>query len=126
MILGNNLKHPTWGLVGSEIVRDHPDIGYNYADELGAVRNDLPNARLVSNELFALKPENPFSSVNVNDLHTTWGFYMAHDIGRQGGSGERTPINAPYNDLYLNPLGLNKTELPQSRVSFIAFSYLRD
>jgi hypothetical protein len=49
---------------------------------------------------------------------------MAHDISRTLGSAEATPIPVPYSDPYWNPLGLNSTALPQSKVGHFPLFFL--
>jgi hypothetical protein len=84
------------------------------------MRTDLPASKVVSNELFSMRPLAPMSQVKLSDIHTTWAFIMAHDISLSKSGGEAAPIQVPQNDTRWNPTNIPIASYPTAsmQVSF--------
>ncbi len=74
---GNNREHPDRGAAGTHYRRLGPP---NYADGLGEPAQG-PNARYLSNRIFADRAQNLFSENGVTQWAWTWGQFVDHTIG---------------------------------------------
>ncbi|GMG83907.1 hypothetical protein LNKW23_31210 [Paralimibaculum aggregatum] len=92
---GNNAEHADWGAVGQELLRLAPA---NYADGIGEMVTDLPNAREISNAVVAQEDEIE-NSFGASDFLWAWGQFIDHDITlTEGGDTEFAPIAVPEGD----------------------------
>ena len=87
---GNHLEDALRGAAGTAYRRLAPT---SYADGVGAVAEG-PNARYVSNRVFADRAQNLFSANGVTQWAWTWGQFVDHSIGLRAGTDE--PLDTPF------------------------------
>ena len=87
-----------------------------YADGLSSIDAALPNARAVSNALFAQAPFR-FNSYSVSSLAAAWGQFVAHDMvmtsAHPNASGaDVVRIAVPAGDADMDPDGMYPRQIP--------------
>jgi len=80
----NNAANPTWGCVGSDLIRMGDAC---YADGVGEPPSGLPGPRVISNLVLAQDRSIP-SAGHASDLLWQWGQFLDHDI-------DLTPLMEP-------------------------------
>ena len=73
---GNNLTNLTWGMAGTTLLKKAPN---SYADGVSTPTTSRPNARTISNLVFAQDTSVPNSS-QASDIVWQWGQFLDHDI----------------------------------------------
>ncbi len=110
---GSNPDQPDWGATGQTLLRLDEA---RYADGIGAVSEDLPNAREISNAVVQQEDDNP-SSFGLSDLFWAWGQFLDHDIDlTEAGESEFTPVAVPAGDPAFDPAGEGDAIIPFFRV----------
>lgn len=109
---GNNLQNLDWGSTNSTLVTK-TDVGY--ADGMSEPGGqDRPNARTISNSIFA-QDINQANSLTLSDYLWVFGQFIDHDISLVENSTlgkDIIPIDIPENDLIFTPTSIN----PSSRI----------
>lgn len=110
---GSNAEQPDWGATGQTLLR----LGeVSYADGIGEVSEDLPNAREISNAVVQQTEDQP-NSFGLSDLFWTWGQFLDHDIDlTEAGETEFTPVTVPTGDPAFDPAGEGDATIPFFRV----------
>ncbi len=92
---GTNEDNEDWGATHQELLRLVDAV---YADDIGEMVDDRPNARVISNEIFQQFEDEPNSS-GISDLFWAWGQFIDHDLSlTEGGETEYAPVIAPADD----------------------------
>ena len=101
---GTNAANPDWGATHQELLRLAP---VNFADGIGEMRTDLPNAREISNAVAAQTPgESIPNQALASDFLWAWGQFIDHDLDlTEAGTSEQAPILAPVGDPDFDPEG---------------------
>ncbi len=110
---GNNIAHPEWGAAGTQL-RRLTTIGYRdgISNPGGITR---PNARLISNELFA-QDSLLSDPLNLSDYTWVFGQFIDHDITAVPNSPtESAAIPVSFADPYMNPGGHFTVFIPMNR-----------
>ncbi|MEM7622932.1 MAG: peroxidase family protein [Planctomycetota bacterium] len=116
---GNNLQDTSINALGQVLTRAAANT---YADGLGEVDMSLPNARELSNAVFASSGPDP-DQRGLNELNWAFGQFMSHDIshvlfGRTFGSfGIEIPAGDPYFDNGTTNLGGETISVSRSQPS---------
>ena len=118
---GNNLADTSRGAANTRIIRFsydafYPnDAGVSTANESGATIVDTPirpNARELSNDLFAQDARTP-NARGLSDYIWQWGQFLTHDIdltGTSSGNGTaHIPITDPTDPMGPNPIIFNRS-----------------
>lgn len=94
----NNLSAGSTGTVFSTI------SGYQYGDGFSTPNDtDRPNARDISNEIFA-QTGDIYNHYGASNFLWVWGQFLDHDIDlTREGHSESYAINAPIGDVYFDP-----------------------
>ena len=110
---GNNETNVEWGASGTMLLNRCRTA---FTDSAGAMPTaGLPNARTVSNVLFAQEGER-FSESGLNDLWWAFGQFLDHDITLTGNSArEFIGIAVPVGDPMFDPDSTGRAVLPMSR-----------
>ena len=109
---GNNLDNPTWGMTGTALFKKAPN---SYADGVSAPTTSRPNARTISNLVFAQDTSVPNSS-QASDIVWQWGQFLDHDITLSlDNADEPLPIAVPADDPVFDPLGTGEATIGLSR-----------
>lgn len=110
---GSNAEQPDWGAAGQTLLR----LGEaRYADGIGEVSEDLPNAREISNAVVQQSEDEP-NSFGLSDLFWAWGQFLDHDIDlTEAGETEFSPIAVPAGDPAFDPEGEGDAIIPFFRV----------
>ena len=110
---GNNPAHAGWGATHDTIVNS---CRTNFADGVSAPAGpELPNARVLSNALFAQDQDTP-SPERLNDLFWAFGQFLDHDIVfTDGNDEERLDVQVPAGDPILDPEGTGVVTIPVKR-----------
>ena len=87
---GNDLRNPTENALGSTFRRLGPA---HFGDGVSSLRQDLPNARLVSNLVVAGQGETP-NREGLSGMMYAWGQFIDHDINLTLSDG-KTSIAIP-------------------------------
>jgi peroxidase len=100
---GNNLLHPWFGAVGTEMVRKERIA---YGDGIGDMpaRADGPSPRLVSNLIVAQPGDMP-NSAGASDFLWQWGQFIDHDFTETPVADPAIPMDIPVpaGDLWFDP-----------------------
>ena len=101
---GSNTQNPEWGATHQELLRLSP---INFADGIGEMRTDLPNAREISNAVAAETGDEPAQNQALaSDFLWAWGQFIDHDLDlTEAGTTEQAPIFAPIGDPEFDPEG---------------------
>lgn len=113
--IGNNLLNPSLGAAHTQLLRLSKT---NYDDGFSNPRmNELPNPRLVSNEIIA--QDFPIYDLRLSDFFWVFGQFIDHDLVlNRGNSGETIQINVPIGDEIFDPAqqGRSKMQISRSKV----------
>jgi peroxidase len=106
---GANPDNPDFGATGSELLR-LAEAGF--ADGVGEMVTDRPDARVVSNIVVDQEGSEP-NSAGASDFMWVWGQFIDHDLDltRQGNT-EPANIPVPAGDPDFDPSGTGTVELP--------------
>ncbi|WP_423916569.1 peroxidase family protein [Candidatus Poriferisodalis sp.] len=109
---GNNLTNLTWGMAGTALLKKAPN---SYADGVSTLTTSRPNARTISNLVFAQDTSVPNSS-QASDIVWQWGQFLDHDITLSlDNADEPLPIAVPADDPVFDPLGTGEATIGLSR-----------
>ena len=112
----NNLQQPGWGATFQNLRRLAPPA---YADGISTIGGtDRPNARTVSNEIFAQSGlvEDPMS---LSDFCWVWGQFVDHDITLVPDQPNAWNfINVPAGDPWMDPFFSGQAMIPMQRSEF--------
>ncbi|WP_419921799.1 peroxidase family protein [Candidatus Poriferisodalis sp.] len=109
---GNNLANLTWGMAGTTLLKKAPN---SYADGVSTPTTSRPNARTISNLVFAQDTSVPNSS-QASDIVWQWGQFLDHDITLSlDNADEPLPIAVPADDPVFDPLGTGEATIGLSR-----------
>ena len=109
---GNNLANLTWGMAGTILLKKAPN---SYADGVSTPTTSRPNARTISNLVFAQDTSVPNSS-QASDIVWQWGQFLDHDITLSLDNAEEPlPIAVPADDPVFDPLGTGEATIGLSR-----------
>jgi len=95
----NNLANPTWGMAQGDIVRITPA---NYKDGNSEIQDDKPNARIISNRIFAQASKTE-DILNLSDFVWVFGQFLDHDLSQVGNSNEPVLVTVPEDDEWFLP-----------------------
>ena len=112
---GNNLAHPDWGRVGTDLTFTAPPA---YADGLSAPAHpDFPNPRAVSNAVVQSHGDKP-DPRGLSQFTWQWGQFIDHDMAlvlpQPQTGGELVQIPIPSNDPVYRPGSF----IPMTRSTF--------
>jgi peroxidase len=100
---GNNVKNPTWGAAGNDLIRLTP-AQYANGYSSPSLPND-PSARLISNSVNnQADPANPSQDIatvnkqSLSDFVYSFGQFMDHDMDLTQGNGAADNISVPLGD----------------------------
>ena len=97
---GTNEQYKDWGATHQELVRLAPAA---FADGVGDMVTDRPNAREISNAVAQQDGETP-NSFGVSDMFWAWGQFIDHDMDlTEASDTESVPIIAPVGDPVFAP-----------------------
>ena len=97
---GTNEQYKDWGATHQELVRLAPAA---FADGIGEMVTDRPNAREISNAVAQQEGETP-NSFGVSDMFWAWGQFIDHDMDlTEASDTESVPIIAPVGDPVFAP-----------------------
>jgi peroxidase len=100
---GNNISNPSWGSVGTQLLRI---VGEDYADGIsepaGATRN---SPREISN-MMATQEESFLNSLGASDFIWQWGQFLDHNIDLTTETEEPLLIPVPTGDAFFDPESL--------------------
>lgn len=92
---GNNFNHPSWGAAGATLLKLAPN---SYADGISVPTMRRPNARRISNAVFAQTDSVP-NAAGASDITWQWGQFIDHDITLSlDNLDEPLPILVPRDD----------------------------
>jgi hypothetical protein len=111
---GTNPDHPELGASGSAFLRL---AEAHFADGVGAMVTDRPDARVISNTVFEQEGPEP-NSAGASDFLWVWGQFIDHDLDltRQGNT-EAAHIPVPAGDPAFDPNGTGTVTLPFFRAT---------
>ncbi|OED42435.1 hypothetical protein AB833_07315 [Chromatiales bacterium (ex Bugula neritina AB1)] len=117
---GNNLLEKNSGAANTEFTRLVPQDKTRAPDtETGKA---LPNARDISNAVFAENGDPKLDPNGTSNILWQWGQFNDHDITatakpdtRAGEPGEKAPISVPTGDRALDPFATGTQEIPFTR-----------
>ncbi|WP_419551581.1 peroxidase family protein [Candidatus Poriferisodalis sp.] len=108
----NNLVNPTWGMAGTTLLKKASN---SYADGVSTPTTSRPNARTISNLVFAQHTSVPNFS-QASDIVWQWGQFLDHDITLSlDNTAEPLPIAVPADDPVFDPLGTGEATIGLSR-----------
>ena len=106
---GSNPDNPDFGAAGQTLLRL---TDANYEDGIGAMEDDLPSVRDISNALSEQDGDVP-NALGASDLLWAWGQFVDHDIDlSEFGSTEFAPIAVPTGDPDFDPDGSGDAFIP--------------
>ena len=113
---GNNAANPTWGATG-DVLLNRCRLGF--PDGRGEpAGSDRPNARTVSNIVFAQR-ESRFGDSRLSDLWWAFGQFVDHDLTLTGDDErERFGIPVPPGDPLFDPDSLGGVSIPMARSAY--------
>jgi hypothetical protein len=116
---GTNPDHPEFGATGSELLRL---AEAHFADSVGAMITDRPDARVISNIVVDQEGSEP-NSAGASDFLWVWGQFLDHDLDltRQGNT-EPAHIPVPAGDPDFDPAATGQVTLPFFRATPVAGS----
>lgn len=108
----NNLENPTWGMAGTALLKKAPDA---YADGVSTPTASRPNARTISNLVFAQDESVPNSS-QASDITWQWGQFIDHDITLSPDNPDESfAIDVPLGDPVFDPDSTGKATIALQR-----------
>ncbi len=112
---GNNLDFPTRGMAGTALLKLAPT---SYADGISTPTTTRPNARTVSNLVFAQAESIP-NSTQASDILWQWGQFIDHDITLSPDNLEEPfPVPVPQGDPIFDPEGSGQKTIHLDRSVF--------
>ena len=113
---GNNIRHRTWGTVGSDLLRM---ATVSYMDRVAQPPTWLPDARAISNAAQDQDHSIPNSDM-ASDILWQWGQFLDHDISLTppGFPAEQLNIPVPSGDSTFDPSGNGQRALSFSRSEY--------
>jgi hypothetical protein len=113
---GSNPDNPDFGATGSALLRL---AEANFADGVGEMVTDRPDARVVSNIVVDQEGSEP-NTAGASDFLWVWGQFLDHDLDltRQGNT-EPAHIPVPTGDPDFDPQGTGQVTLPFFRATTI-------
>ncbi len=97
---GNNVSNPSWGAVGTALIRLAPA---EYADGVSTPGGaNRPSPRVLSNVLSAQSVDE-INDRNLTDFVYVWGQFLDHDITLSPSGTESLPITVPTGDTSFDP-----------------------
>ncbi len=109
---GNNLANPSWGMAGTALLKLAPG---SYEDGISTPPTSRPNARAISNLVFAQDGLVPNSS-GASDITWQWGQFIDHDVTLSlDNTDEPFPIPVPRGDSVFDPRGTGTAEIHLDR-----------
>jgi hypothetical protein len=114
---GTNPDHPEFGATGSALLRL---AEAHFADDVGTMVTDRPDARVISNIVVEQEGAEP-NSTGASDFLWVWGQFMDHDLDltRQGNT-EPANIPVPAGDPAFDPAATGQVTLPFFRATPVA------
>jgi peroxidase len=114
---GTNPDNPDFGATGSALLRL---AEAHFADGVGAMVTDRPDARVVSNIVVDQEGSEP-NTAGASDFLWVWGQFLDHDLDltRQGNT-EPAHIPVPAGDPDFDPQGTGQVTLPFFRATTVA------
>jgi len=110
---GTHALWEDWGAVGQELLRLAPA---DYADGIGQMVEDRPDARVVSNAVAQQSGEMP-NSAGLSNFFWAWGQFIDHDLDlTEAGGLEEVPMSVPAGDPWFDPTWSGEMEMPFTRV----------
>ena len=111
----NNAANPAWGMAGTALLKK---AGNSYDDGVSEPTTSRPNARTISNLVFAQDSSVPNSS-GASDIVWQWGQFIDHDITLSlDNADESFAIAVPADDPVFDPLGTGEATIALSRSVF--------
>ena len=112
----NNIRHRTWGTVGSDLLRM---ATVSYMDRVAQPPTWLPDARAISNAAQDQDRSMPNSDM-ASDILWQWGQFLDHDISLTppGFPAEQLNIPVPSGDSTFDPSGNGQRALSFSRSEY--------
>jgi len=110
----NNLKHPTWGVINQQLLRQAPAAyGDGISTPAGASR---PSARVISNLIFD-EPVPITSPQHASSMLWLFGQFIDHDLDLTPDAepAEPFPIPVPTGDPYFDPTSMGGVTIPLNR-----------
>ena len=108
----NNVDNPAWGSAGIALLKKAADA---YADGVSTPAAGRPNARTISNLVFAQDESVPHS-LGGSDLVWQWGQFIDHDITLSPDNlDEAFSIAVPSGDPVFDPMGLGEMTIELHR-----------
>ena len=109
---GNNIGDPTRGSAGIALLKLAADA---YADGVSTPTDGRPNARMISNEIFAQDESVPHS-LGGSDITWQWGQFIDHDITLSLDNVDETfPVAVPSGDSAFDPMGTGEVTIELHR-----------
>lgn len=109
---GNNLANPSWGMAGTALLKLAPG---SYEDGISTPPTSRPNARAISNLVFAQNGL-VLNSSGASDITWQWGQFIDHDITLSlDNTDEPFPIPVPRGDSVFDPRGTGTAEIHLDR-----------
>ena len=103
----NNLEHPDYGKTHIPLTRKLP---VSYSDGIGAISNNLPSPRHISNQL-SDEAEIQVNQRGLSGLVYTWGQFIDHDVVQTEGGNEMRFIPVPdYDPFFTSPIRFTRTK----------------
>ncbi len=114
---GTNPDNPQFGATGSTLLRL---AEANFADGIGEMITDRPDARVISNIVVEQEGAEP-NTAGASDFLWVWGQFIDHDLDltRQGNT-EPANIPVPAGDPAFDPTATGTVELPFFRATTVA------
>lgn len=108
----NNTDNPTWGSAGTALLKKAADA---YADGVSTPTAGRPNARTISNLIFA-QDESVTHALRGSDLVWQWGQFIDHDITLSPDNlNEAFSIAVPSGDAVFDPMGTGEMTIELHR-----------
>lgn len=108
----NNIDNPAWGSAGIALLKKAADA---YADGVSTPTDGRPNARTISNLVFAQDESVPHA-LGGSDIVWQWGQFIDHDITLSPDNlDEAFPIAVPSGDPVFDPMGIGQMTIELHR-----------
>ncbi len=112
---GNNISNPTWGSVGTQLLRMSVE---DYADGISEPAGEgRISPREISN-IMASQEESFLNSLGASDFIWQWGQFLDHDIDLTTEVDEPRPIPVPKGDPFFDPDSLGNQTIGFHRSVF--------
>jgi peroxidase len=97
---GNNINNPTWGSVGTQLLRMSVE---DYADGISEPAGDTRKSPREISNIMATQEESLLNSVGASDFIWQWGQFLDHNIDLTTETEEPRPIPVPTGDPFYDP-----------------------